>query len=112
MGRGKGLGTPTVNLASKDVPPGLDEGVYAVFVWIDEGGERFSGALHYGARPVFGDPPACEVHVLDTVLEKTPRGVEIEVVERLRDVEYFPSVEALKEAIARDIARARAILSA
>ena len=107
-GRGKDLGTPTVNLELSDVPDGLQEGVYACFVHIES--QRSQAVLHFGPRPVFHDAPSCEVHLLDTDLPSPPSQLQVEVISRLRDVQDFPSVVALQEQIADDIAQARSIL--
>jgi riboflavin kinase / FMN adenylyltransferase len=108
-GRGKNLGTPTLNLNLADVPSSLQEGIYACFATID--GMREQAAMHYGPRPVFKDTTSCEVHLLDRTLTSAPASVTVEIIERLRDVQDFPSPAALMDQIARDIERTRAILN-
>ena len=66
--------------------------------------------LHYGPRPVFDDDVACEVHVLDQNLKQTPESVNVEVIQKLRNVQDFDSEDDLKAKIAEDIAQARDIL--
>lgn len=111
-GRGKRLGSPTINLDLKQVPSELQEGVYAVRARIGEG-ERSVATMHYGPRPTFGDTASCEVHLLTEkfqILSTKFQTITVEVVERLRDVRKFESEEALKRQIAEDIAEAREIL--
>jgi len=71
-----------------------------------------NAVLHYGPRPVFKDTPACEVHLLDRLVEKAPVLVTVHIVKYLREVRDFASVEALQAQIAADITEARAIVAA
>ena len=107
-GRGRDIGAPTINLELGDVPPSLEEGIYACVV--DIGGVGREAAMHFGPRPVFQDTKTCEVHVIDGAPVDVPPELLVEVIACLRDVRDFPSTEALMEQIAQDIADARAIL--
>jgi riboflavin kinase/FMN adenylyltransferase len=63
-----------------------------------------------GNRPTFGaDSFAVESHLLNFhPIELTPETeVEISFLDRLRNEIKFPSVEALREQIARDVKTAR-----
>ncbi len=111
-GRGKTLGVPTINLDLADVPTAMEEGIYACRVTIED--RIYPAALHYGPRPVFGDTPSCEVHLIDAgagLAELTMTQVEIEIIERVRPVQDFDSPHALIEQMLRDIAACRAILA-
>jgi len=110
-GRGRGLGSkytvPTINLARYEelVPK---DGVY--ITWTRVGDERFDSVTNVGNRPTFGaDSFAIETHLLNFhPIELTPESeVEICFLNRLRDEIKFPSVEALREQIARDVRKAR-----
>ncbi len=110
-GRGRGLGSkytvPTINLARYEelVPK---DGVY--ITWTKVGTECFDSVTNVGNRPTFGaDSFAIESHLLDFhPIELTPESeVEICFLERVRDEVKFPSVEALREQIARDVTKAR-----
>lgn len=109
-GRGKTLGTPTMNLDLSAVPRELAEGVYAVRARL--GGGEHPATMHFGARPTFGDTTSCEVHLIEGTgdSELGARELTIEVVQRLRGVQKFADAEALKKQLAEDIARAREIL--
>ena len=114
--RGRGVGfrltTPTINLApyAELLPP---DGVYVTQVRI---GESREAPLHHavtnaGMRPTFdGAGYAVESHLLDgppgVDLEKdTP--IEVCFLARLRAERRFPSAEALREQIVRDVVRAQ-----
>jgi riboflavin kinase/FMN adenylyltransferase len=110
-GRGRGYGSkytvPTINLARYDelVPK---DGVY--ITWTRVGDERFDSVTNVGNRPTFGaELFAIETHLLNFhPIELAPETeVEICFLERLRDEVKFPSVEALREQIARDVKKAR-----
>jgi riboflavin kinase/FMN adenylyltransferase len=110
-GRGRGYGSkytvPTINLARYEelVPK---DGVYVT--WTRVGVECFDSVTNVGNRPTFGaDSFAIETHLLNFhPIELTPESeVEICFLDRLRDEIKFPSVEALREQIARDVKKAR-----
>jgi riboflavin kinase/FMN adenylyltransferase len=110
-GRGRGYGSkytvPTINLARYEelVPK---DGVYVT--WTRVGTERFDSVTNVGNRPTFGaELFAVETHLLNFhPIELLPETeVEICFLERLRDEIKFPSVDALREQIARDVKKAR-----
>jgi FAD synthase len=49
--------------------------------------------------------------VIDEVIETAPTELTVELIDWIRGIEHFPSIEALKEAIEKDIAFARATLT-
>jgi riboflavin kinase / FMN adenylyltransferase len=108
--RGRGIGTrllvPTVNLAPyDDLLPGF--GVYVTRLGI--AGRKFQAVTNVGNRPTFGEASfAIESHILNfepvDLDETTP--LELEFLCRLRGEMQWPSPEALKEQIFKDVARA------
>jgi len=110
-GRGRGYGSkytvPTINLARyEELVP--QDGVY--ITWTRVGTERFDSVTNVGNRPTFGtDSFAVETHLLNFhPIELSPESeVEICFLNRVRDEIKFPSVEALREQIARDVKKAR-----
>ena len=110
--RGRLIGVPTINLA--DVPPQKllpPDGVYAVRV--EWRGGRAEGMMNQGPKPTFQDSRrSLEAHLFDFDGNLYGEWVRIEWVERLRDVERFPSVEALKQQLDRDRTRAREVFAA
>ena len=110
-GRGRGYGAkytvPTINLAHYEelVPK---DGVYITRTRIGSGhkNECFDSVTNVGNRPTFGaDSFAIETHLLNFhPLELSAETeVELHFLDRLRDEIKFPSVEALKEQIGRDV---------
>jgi len=107
-GRGKGMGTPTLNLDLADIPGDLKEGIYACKVIINDA--IYDAAMHYGPRPVHKDTASCEVHLLDETMSDAPAMIAVEIAAYLRPVQDFPSEAALIAQINDDIAKARGIL--
>jgi riboflavin kinase/FMN adenylyltransferase len=109
--RGRGIGTrllvPTVNLAAYDGQlPAF--GVYVTRLTV--AGRCFQAVTNVGNRPTFGEASfAIESHILDfepiELDEQTP--VELEFLLRLRGEIEWPSPEALKTQIFKDVARAQ-----
>jgi riboflavin kinase / FMN adenylyltransferase len=110
-GRGRGYGTkytvPTINLSRYEelVPK---DGVYVTRTEIEK--ECFDSVTNIGNRPTFGvDSFAIETHLLNfhpiDLTAETP--VEISFLDRLRDEIKFPSVEALREQIGKDVSYAK-----
>jgi riboflavin kinase/FMN adenylyltransferase len=113
-GRGRGYGSkytvPTINLARYEelVPK---DGVYITRTRV--GNECFDSVTNVGNRPTFGaDSFAIETHLLNFhALELSAETeVELHFLDRLRDEIKFPSVEALKEQIGRDVRKAQKYL--
>ncbi len=108
-GRGKINGIPTINLDTTQLPS-MQEGIYACWAMIN--GKREEAVMHYGPRPVYDDPVAtCEIHLLDQFLKGTPSEVSVVVVGYVREVRDFPTVDAMRYQIERDIDAARGMLA-
>jgi riboflavin kinase/FMN adenylyltransferase len=109
--RGRGIGSrqlvPTVNLAPyEELLPAF--GVYVTRMTI--GGRCFQSVTNVGNRPTFGEPSfAVESHILDfepiEMDEQTP--IDLEFLLRLRGEIQWPSPEALKAQIFKDVAKAK-----
>lgn len=104
------LGFPTANVAlnAEQLPP---DGVYAVSV--DRAGTLYPGVANLGIRPtVQADKTTAptrvlEVHILDFRDELVGEELEVQFLHYLRGEVRFPSLEALKTAIAADVQSAR-----
>jgi riboflavin kinase/FMN adenylyltransferase len=104
-GRGRTLGFPTANIVSS-LAVLVALGVYRGRLHLN--GQTYSAVVNVGVRPTFGETTlAVEAHLLDFTGDLYGRQVRLEFLERLRDEMRFPSVEALKDQVARDIAAAR-----
>jgi riboflavin kinase/FMN adenylyltransferase len=108
--RGRELGFPTANIEVGDPEKMLPkEGVYAAYGTVR--GERLPGLLHLGPRPTFpGFTPTIELHLLDWSGDIYGDHVRVEVIDRIRDIAPFPSVEALIDAIKGDEREGRRML--
>jgi riboflavin kinase/FMN adenylyltransferase len=108
---GRGYGSrytvPTINLASyTELAPA--NGVYVTCMNVAD--ERFEAVTNVGVRPTFGDSAlTIETHILDfhpiALDEKTQ--LRLVFLDRLRGEIKWPSPEALKAQIGKDIARVR-----
>jgi riboflavin kinase/FMN adenylyltransferase len=109
--RGRGIGTrllvPTVNLAAYDgLLPAF--GVYVTRLTV--AGRSFQSVTNVGNRPTFGKASfAVESYILNfepmKVDARTP--IELEFLLRLRGEVEWPSPEALKAQILKDVAKAK-----
>jgi len=105
-GWGRRLGFPTANLK---VPPEKllpADGVYAVLV----PQVRRYGVMHIGARPTLNLRRSVEVHILNFE-GKVPEKLKVHILARIRGVMRFPSPEALREQIRRDIELMNSIIN-
>ena len=113
--RGRGIGgrllVPTVNLAPySELLPAFGVYVTRLTVGSDENARCFQSITNVGNRPTFGEPSfAVESHILDfepvDLTEETP--LELEFLLRLRREILWPSPDALKAQIFKDIGRAK-----
>jgi riboflavin kinase/FMN adenylyltransferase len=109
--RGRGIGTrllvPTVNLAAYEGQlPAF--GVYVTRLTV--AGRNFQAVTNVGNRPTFGEASfAVESHILNfepiELDEQTP--IELEFLLRLRRERVWPSPEALKAQIFKDVVKAK-----
>jgi riboflavin kinase/FMN adenylyltransferase len=110
-GRGRGYGSkytvPTINLSRyEEIVP--KDGVYVTRTRVSK--ECFDSVTNVGNRPTFGTESfAIESHLLNFhPIELSPETeVEVHFLRRLRDEIKFPSVDALRAQIGRDVARAQ-----
>lgn len=107
--RGNTIGFPTANLEQiATLIPG--EGVYAVRTQVNHC--LYAAAANIGPNPTFGESSRkVEVHILDFSGDLYGQMLYVEFVKRLRDTRPFPSVTALKEQLATDIATVRRIFA-
>jgi riboflavin kinase/FMN adenylyltransferase len=108
---GRDLGFPTANLRIERRRAPL-AGIFAVRVH-GVASAPLPGVASLGTRPtVAGVNTLLEAHLFDFSGDLYGREIEVEFVAKLRDEEYFPTLEALVEQIHRDAAEARRILDA
>lgn len=112
--RGRELGFPTANVAVPEEICLPAAGIYAgTFTGAD--GVARPAAISLGHRPTFYTDQAyllLEAYLLDFSGDLYGQATSVGFVERIRAEERFDSVEALVEAMHRDVAAARRLLSA
>jgi riboflavin kinase/FMN adenylyltransferase len=104
-GRGRELGFPTVNLAPQgQLLPA--EGVYAGAAVVADA--EYPAAVSIGRAPTFGETEMLvEAYLLDFNGDVYGQMIRLEIKVRLRRQEKFPSVDALRAQMARDVAAVR-----
>lgn len=109
--RGRTIGFPTANVeTTNEVRPA--PGVYAVKVRIEGEGAWRMGAANIGVKPTFGGKDVTiEVHLLNFHQDIYCRKLRVQFIDRLRSEMRFSSLNELKDQIARDVEKTRAILS-
>ncbi len=120
-GRGRGFGFATANVETGALLPA--NGVYVVRAVVGgrhgprgpEGGAEHGGVCNVGVKPTVeaGAAVVAEAHLLDfDGRDLYGEPIRLAFLERLREERRFPSVDALRAQIARDVDRARAALAA
>jgi len=104
---GRKLGFPTANLQLKHNQPPL-KGIYVVEVHSDGLGV-LQGVASLGVRPTVKQDakPVLEVHLFEFDRQIYGRHLRVEFLEKLRDEEKYPSLEALTRQIALDVENAK-----
>jgi riboflavin kinase/FMN adenylyltransferase len=108
-GLGRTIGVPTANLR---VPEGklLPPGVFAARARWD--GKSRPAAVNIGTAPtVASGPMKVEVHIIGFKGNLLGKTLRVELLRRLRSEMKFPSLDALKSQLARDIHRAEVLAS-
>jgi riboflavin kinase/FMN adenylyltransferase len=109
---GEKIGYPTANvvpeLKNKLIP---NEGVYAVYVWIDE--TRYEGMLYIGKRPTIGEKlnQTIEVNIFDFSGSLYHDRLKLELIDYVRGDQKFDNLEELKNQLHIDKNSAKTILS-
>lgn len=106
-GLGRQIGFPTANLdlAGLLTPP---PGVYAARAFVR--GRNHPAAVNIGCRPTVASVAPqiqVEAHLLDFAGDLYGEEIELTFLKKLREEQKFPSLDALRAQIQRDIARVR-----
>lgn len=108
--RGRAIGFPTANLSEMDVViPAA--GVYGGFAMVEE--KRYPAAIHIGPTPTFQDDgtSTIEVHLLDFTGDLYGTLLQVDFVDRVREIARFDSADQLAKQLARDIESIRSRLA-
>ncbi|MEU2431144.1 bifunctional riboflavin kinase/FAD synthetase [Streptomyces sp. NPDC007861] len=110
--RGRELGYPTANVETLPHTAIPADGVYAG--WLTADGERMPAAISVGTNPQFdGTERTVEAYAIDRVgLDLYGLHVAVDFLAYVRGMEKFVSIEALLDAIAEDVKRARELTAA
>jgi len=116
-GRGRGFGFATANLRTEQLLPA--NGVYVVRAWLGAARvpgvvEERGGVCNVGVKPTVeaAGGVVAEVHLLDfDGRDLHGEALRVAFLRRLRDERRFPSIEALRAQIARDVEEARGALA-
>ncbi|AUX92338.1 bifunctional riboflavin kinase/FAD synthetase [Mixta gaviniae] len=103
---GRTIGFPTANILLRRIVSPV-KGVYAVEVHgLSE--HPLPGVANIGTRPtVAGLRQQLEVHLLDVAMNMYGRHIDVVLRQKIRNEQRFPSLDALKEQIAKDVVTAR-----
>jgi len=99
QGRGKEIGWPTANLDKVDLD--MPHGIYAVKV--KRNNRDYLGLLHFGFKDVFKEDVSLEVFISDFSEDIYGENLEIEVLEKIREVKRFANSDLLIEALKGDL---------
>jgi riboflavin kinase/FMN adenylyltransferase len=119
-GRGRGFGFATANVETAALLPA--NGVYVVRAAVGgrrgprgrEGGAVHGGVCNVGVKPTveIGAPVVAEAHLLDfDGRDLYGEPIRLAFLARLREERRFPSLDALRAQIARDVGRALEVLA-
>lgn len=101
--KGEKIGFPTINLQiEKDCKDSLESGTYAGKVFLE--GDHKKAAIFIGL-----DKNILEAHILDFAGNLRGEIIEVEIGEKIRDVEKFDTDEDLTEQISKDVEKIKNI---
>lgn len=108
-GRGAKIGFPTANVEAIDtLLPAA--GVYAGIGEVAQ--STWPAAINIGPNPTFGEHALkVEVHLIGCDEQVYGQPLEVDFVSRIRDVQTFSGVDALKAQLERDVDMARRIVA-
>ncbi len=111
-GHGRGarlLGFPTANIALDNGLLLPASGIYAV--WTELRGQVYAGVANIGTCPTFDNQQVTlEVYILDFNEDIYGESLAVRFIQRLRDEQRFPDLNALVAQIRQDVAAARRII--
>lgn len=105
--RGRQLGFPTANLAVENIS--VIDGVWAG--WVHRASKFYAAAISIGTRPTFYGRDGfrlLEAHILNFDQDIYDEVISVRLVQRLRDIRQFDSIEALVRQLDEDVAVTRA----
>ncbi|WP_225792807.1 bifunctional riboflavin kinase/FAD synthetase [Agrococcus sediminis] len=109
--RGRALGFPTANLGAPVEGFVPADGVYAALAHVDAG--TFPAAVSIGDNPTFDGVAAktVEAYLLDVDLDLYDRPISLELVDFVRPMHRFESLDQLIAQMSRDVDRTRELVA-
>ncbi len=106
---GRTLGFPTANISLSDRYFG-EFGVFLAEVLVAD--KRYNGVLSIGRNETVrsGGAVVAECYILDFSSDIYGQDITFRVKSKLREQQKFPSIEMLKEQIARDVEMAKSMI--
>jgi len=103
---GRKIGFPTINI---DVPRAVKNGQWGIyFSLVKVDGRIYPGVTHLGPPKTFHlIRPTCETHLLTFHQDLYDQAVEIKLILKFREVEHYPTINALKKQLRQDVKNAR-----
>ena len=100
---GRQLGFPTANIVLRRAPPVA--GIFVVDATDESSGARWQGVASVGRRPTVNAVPVplLEAHLFGVEGEMYGRHLRVRFLAKLRDEEKYEGLDALRDAIARDV---------
>ncbi len=108
---GRSIGYPTANIKPNEVLKQIPgEGVYAV--WVDYKNDSYPGMLNIGTRPTIGNGlnRTIEAHIIGFSQNIYDQQITVRFIEKIRDELRFPTIDELKDQLAKDKNKALNIL--
>ncbi len=109
---GRKIGFPTANIDPKFYTPPLQKtqhGIYATRTYYD--GKIYNSITNYGTAPAYNfDKVIFETYIFDFDQDLYDRRIEVEVVEFIRPVMNFGTIDSLVIQIKKDCQQAHKIL--
>ncbi|MDI6704085.1 MAG: bifunctional riboflavin kinase/FAD synthetase [bacterium] len=108
--RGRVLGYPTANVSLDSNIALPSNGVYAVYVGINN--RKYQGMSNLGYRPTFNSRMFnLEVHIFDFDQKIYDFPIRVFFVEKMRDEIAFSNIDMLRDQLKEDVKKAREILN-
>lgn len=108
LGNGRKVNMPTANLDIKDLNEEIEYGVYACYVYVLN--KRYMGVCNIGNRPTVDNALTIEVNIIDFNMDIYDYTITIELIEKIRSICKFNSLDEVKKQVDKDILYTRELL--
>lgn len=106
---GTSIGFPTANIKQNADRLPLANGIYATICNVDC--KKYIAMTNVGSKPTFGDNSASvETYIIDFNGDVYGKQIQVQFIQKMREIVHFSSKDELVEQLQQDEARAREIL--